>query len=89
MKTVLLVTREESLKVRFERELKKHFDVKYSPSTRDLVGMVDAVVYDLPRSGSSQSFHWLEAVDVPVVILTSEERFRASQTPKRSVLVYK
>ena len=88
MKTVLLVTKEESHRMLYERGLGKHFAVMYSASPQDFAGAVDAVVYDLPKYPSGGSFRWLVDLDVPVVVLTADERLRFPEISKRSILVY-
>ena len=88
MKTVLLVTAEESQRHLYERGLRKHFTVLWASSTREATGAFDAVVYDLPKERSSVDLRWLKQAAVPVVMLTPDERLRLPEAPRRSVLAY-
>ena len=59
MKTVLLITAEESQRLLYEAQLKKHFRVVCAESTKDAPTEVDAVIYDLPKYPSSEDFECL------------------------------
>ena len=86
-KTVLLITTEETHRRLYKPELEKHFAVEFSPAALGGPGKIDAVVYDLPKETSGVDLEWLDALDVPVVVLTADERGLPS-TPKRVVLTY-
>ena len=88
MKTVLLVTAEESQRHLYERGLRKHFTVVWVGSMREATGAFDAVVYDLPKERSSVDLRWLKQAAVPVVMLTPDERLRLPEALRRSVLAY-
>jgi hypothetical protein len=88
VKRVLLITGEEVHRHLYERGLGEHFTVECATSARSASGDVDAVVYDLPRNGSTLDFAWLAKLTVPVVVLTPTQWARVPETAKRRVLVY-
>lgn len=88
MKTILFITREESQRALYERGLKEHFQVTVCASRKDAPDEVDAVVYDQPKYQSAAELHWVEALGVPVVVLTPDARLRVPRAAKSAVLVY-
>ena len=88
MKTILLITSEESHRFLYERQLKKHFNVRVAESPKAVSEKVDAVIYDLPKYRSTIDFRLLRKFQAPVVVLTPDEKLKLPDTSKRSVLVY-
>lgn len=88
MKTVLLVTAEEARRKLYEPELKKRFLVEFSPKAKGGSGKVDAVVYDSSSLHSTLDLRWLKNLDIPVVLLTPEERFWIPQGTMLRILFY-
>jgi homoserine kinase len=86
-KTVLLITTEKTHQLLYKPELKKHFNVEFSPAALGGPGKVDAVVYDLPKQTSPVDLEWLDSLDLPVVVMAADER-RLPSGPMRVVLPY-
>jgi hypothetical protein len=88
MKTVLVITTEESHRFLYETGLKKHFSVSFAPKLEGGLGNVDAVVYDIPSRFTSVDFRWLQETELPVVVLTPERSFPLPQASRQCALTY-
>ena len=88
MKTVLLITTEESQRRLYEPILKKHFDLELSAVSRGGSGKVDAIIYDLPKIISPVDLEWLSTFDVPVVILTPDASLGLPSARQQRILTY-
>ncbi len=88
MKTVLLITSDETHRVLRDIGLKKHFSVEFLSKAQGGHGKVDAVVYDIPMRHTTIDLRWLTDLDIPVVILTPENLFPLPESPTRRVLTY-
>ncbi len=88
MKTVLFITTEPVHQALYERQLKKHFCVELLPSVAGDAGKVDAVVYDIPKYPSSVDLEWLEALDLPIVVLAPDPVVHVPKHAKQHVLYY-
>ena len=86
MKTVLLVTGSEARRKLYEPVLKKRFLVEFSPKALGGSGKVDAIVYDSGRRYSTLDLRWLKNLEIPVVLLTPEERFWIPEGTKLRIL---
>ena len=88
MKTVLVITTEESHRFLYETGLKKNFNVAFAPKAEGGLGRVDAVVYDLPNPCTTVDLRWLQETDLPVVVLTPERSFPVPKATKQCALTY-
>jgi len=88
MKTVLLITAEESHRLIYEPALKQCFAVVCRALASGAPLEVAAVVYDLPKHPAPEDFHWLEELGVPVVVLTPKRSLRLPKAPSQRVLTY-
>jgi hypothetical protein len=88
VKRILLITGDDIHRQVYERWLKKSFVVEYSDSTDGAPDEVDAVVYDLPGEGTPRDLEWMEALTVPIVVLSPTEWSRAPVAASRRILVY-
>ena len=88
MKTVLVITTEDSHRFLYETGLRKHFAVAFAPKVGGGVGKVDAVVYDVPDKCTTIDLRWLEETELPVVVLTPERSFPVPKSSKQCALTY-
>lgn len=88
VKTVLFMTTEESQRVLYEPALKQHFAVECRGSSVGAPREVSAVIYDPPKYPAVEEFRWLEAVGVPVVVLTPKRSLWLPKAPSQRVLTY-
>ena len=89
MKTVLLITAEESHRLIYEPALKQCFAVVCRALASGAPLEVAAVVYDLPKHPAPEDFHWLEELGVPVVVLTPLKALRLPKARLQRVLEYR
>ena len=88
MKTVLVITTEQSHRFLYETGLRKHFAVAFQPKVEGGLGKVDAVVYDLPDKCTTIDLRWLQETELPVVVLTPEKSFPLPKASKQCALTY-
>jgi hypothetical protein len=88
MKTVLFVTTEENQRALYEPALKRHLTVVGADSTHGAPANLDAVVYDRPKRPPDDDLHWLGTVEVPVVVLTPDQRLHLPEARRRAILAY-
>jgi hypothetical protein len=88
LKTVLLITSDETHRVLKEIGLKNHFAVEFIAKSRGGSGNVDAIVYDIPMRHSDIDIQWLKELDLPVVVLTPESEFPLPESSLRRILTY-
>ena len=83
MKVVSFITSDEIHGKKYNPILRKIFK-RYSTS-EDLIHDVDAIVYDIIDWMPEIDAVWLEKLDIPVVVLTSEN-LTLAETAKRIIL---
>jgi hypothetical protein len=91
MKKVLLITGEEVHRTLYGRALRERFDVCQRDVCQRIGASsdrVDAIVYDLSTEHSTVDLRWLEELDVPVAVLTCEDRLGISESENRRILSY-
>jgi hypothetical protein len=88
LKKVLFVTQEPCHRILYEKGLRHHFQVVFSPSTEGAAGDVDAVVLDISRRHRETDLDWLRATEKPVVVLTPEDELPLPKAMTRCLLTY-
>ncbi len=86
-KTVLLITDEPTHHTLYRRGLEQHFRVEIDTGTEGRP-VVDAIVLDVPEEESPVDIAWLEALDLPVVVLTCQNSLSIGESPRRKILTY-
>ena len=86
-KTVLLITDEPVHLTLYRRDLEQHFRVEIDTGTEGRP-VVDAIVLDVPEKESPVDIAWLEALDLPVVVLTCQNSLSIGESPRRKILTY-
>jgi hypothetical protein len=89
VKSLLLVSPEPLHCRLYEPRLRKYFLLELSLARgKGARRKLDAVVYDMPATHTAAELKWLEALTVPVVVLTAEDPLPVPETPRRLVLTY-
>jgi hypothetical protein len=84
----MVITDEPAHRLLYTTALKPHFATEFSPSVSGGEGTVDAVVYDIPGMHGAIDLEWINSLDMPVVVLATEEYLPVADTPTRRVLSY-
>ncbi len=86
-KTMLLITDEPAHHTLYRRGLEQHFRVEIDTGTEGKP-VVDAIVLDVPEEESPVDIAWLEALDLPVVVLTCQNSLSIGESPQWKILTY-
>ena len=86
-KTVLLITDQPAHRRLYRRCLEQHFRVEIDTETEGKP-VVDAIIFDVPEEESPVDIAWLEALDIPVVVLTCQDSLSTGESHRRRILTY-
>ncbi len=86
-RTVLFITSEPVHWKLYRARLEERFRVEIDaePGGRPVV---DAIIYDIPNEECFIDYCWLEALDLPVVVLTCQDALSTPEGPRRKILTY-
>ncbi len=86
-KTVLLITDKPAHHRLYRPRLEQHFRVEIDTET-ERRPVVDAIILDVSKEESPVDIAWLEALDLPVVVLTCQDFLSIGESPRRKILTY-